>query len=42
MSKQEIYAAYDAILAFEASGNYRKAGRLIRSINKAVSRRTRK
>ena len=42
MSRGEIYEAFDAILSLEASGDFASAGRLMRSINKQTSRRTRK
>jgi len=39
MSKFEIYAAYDAIISLEASGDFRGACKKMKSINKSVSRR---
>ena len=41
MSRGEIYAAFDAILSMEASGNYKGANKVLRSIN-LKSRRTKK
>jgi hypothetical protein len=34
MTQQEIYAAFDAIMTLEASGDYVKAGELLACINK--------
>lgn len=34
MTQQEIYAAFDAILTLEASGDYVNAGALLACINK--------
>jgi hypothetical protein len=42
MSKFEIYAAYDAIISLEASGDFRGACKKMKSINKSVSRRASK
>lgn len=42
MSRGEIYAAFDAILSMEASGNYDGANKMLRSINLKANRRTRK
>lgn len=33
MTQQEVYAAFDAILTLEASGDYVKAGELLACIN---------
>lgn len=42
MSRGEIYAAYDAILSMEASGDYKGAYKVLRSINAKANRRARK
>lgn len=42
MSRGEIYAAFDAILSMEASGNYDGAKKRLRSINREINRRTKK
>lgn len=39
MTQQEIYAAFDAILALEASGNYQQAGIMLACVNKQNKRR---
>ena len=40
MSRQEVYAAYDAVISLEASGDFRGAGRVMRSINKYCAKRS--
>ena len=42
MSKKEIYAAFDEIIALEASGNFAAASKRIRSINRRASHDARK
>ena len=42
MKQYEVFEAYDAIIALEASGNYRAACKRMRSINKCAKRRAKK
>lgn len=39
MSRGEVYAAFDAILSMEASGDYKGANKRLRSINREINRK---